>query len=56
MRGLVDEVVISFMANQGQGEPVLQVKLKFRTHGAEEERAKYHNRLAVEAAYAFLKN
>jgi transposase len=55
MRGLVDEAVIPFMANQRRGEPVLRVDRKFRTHGPEEERAKYHMRPAVEAAYAFLK-
>jgi len=55
MRGLVDEAVIPFMANQRRGENVLRVDRKFRTHGPEEERAKYHMRPAVEAAYAFLK-
>jgi hypothetical protein len=55
MRGLVDEAVIPFMANQRRGEDVLRVDRKFRTHGPEEERAKYHMRPAVEAAYAFLK-
>ena len=55
MRGLVDEAVIPFMANQRRGEAVLRVDRKFRTHGPEEERAKYHMRPAVEAAYAFLK-
>ena len=55
MRGLVDEAVIPFMANQRRGEPVLRVDRKFRTHGPEEERAEYHKRPAVEAAYAFLK-
>jgi len=34
---------------------VLRVDRKFRTHGPEEERVKYHMRPAVEAAYAFLK-
>jgi hypothetical protein len=55
MRGLVDEAVIPFMANQRRGEAVLRVDRKFRTHGPEEEREKYHMRPAVEAAYAFLK-
>jgi transposase len=55
MRGLVDEAVIPFMANQRRGEPVLRVDRKFRAHGPEEERVKYHMRPAVEAAYAFLK-
>jgi len=55
MRGLVDEAVIPFMANQRRGEAVLRVDRKFRTHGPEEERRKYHKRPAVEAAYAFLK-
>jgi len=55
MRGLVDEAVIPFMANQRRGEPVLRVDRKFRTHGHEDERAEYHKRPAVEAAYAFLK-
>jgi hypothetical protein len=55
MRGLVDEAVIPFMANQRRGEPVLRVDRKFRTHGPEDERAEYHKRPAVEAAYAFLK-
>jgi len=55
MRGLVDEAVIPFMANQRRGEAVLRVDRKFRTHGPEEERAEYHKRPAVEAAYAFLK-
>jgi transposase len=55
MRGLVDEAVIPFMSNQRGGEAVLRVDRKFRTHGPEEERVKYHMRPAVEAAYAFLK-
>ena len=55
MRGLVDEAVIPFMANQRRGEAVLRVDRKFRTHGPEEERAEYHKHPAVEAAYAFLK-
>jgi transposase len=55
MRGLVDEAVIPFMSNQRRGEGVLRVDRKFRTHGPEEEKAKYHMRPAVEAAYAFLK-
>ena len=55
MRGLVNEAVIPFMANQRRGENVLRVDRKFRTHGPEEERAEYHKRRAVEAAYAFLK-
>jgi hypothetical protein len=55
MRDLVDEAVIPFMSNQRRGENVLRVDRKFRTHGPEEERAKYHMRPAVEAAYAFLK-
>ena len=55
MRGLVDEAVIPFMSNQRRGENVLRVDRKFRTHGPEDERAKYHMRPAVEAAYAFLK-
>jgi transposase len=55
MRRLVDEAVIPFMANQRKGEDVLRVDRKFRTHGPEQEREKYHMRPAVEAAYAFLK-
>jgi hypothetical protein len=55
MRRLVDEAVIPFMANQRRGEAVLRVDRRFRTHGPEEERARYHMRPAVEAAYAFLK-
>ena len=55
MRGLVDEAVIPFMVNQRRGEAVLRVDRKFRTHGPEQERVKYHMRPAVEAAYAFLK-
>ena len=55
MRGLVDEAVIPFMANQRRGEDVLRVDRKFRTHGPEEERVEYRKRSAVEAAYAFLK-
>jgi len=55
MRGLVDEAVIPFMANQRRGEEVLRVDRKFRTYGPEEERVKYHMRPAVESAYAFLK-
>ena len=42
-------------ANQRRGEAVLRVDRKFRTHGPEQERVKYHMRPAVEAAYAFLK-
>jgi len=55
MRRLVDGAVIPFMANQRRGEHVLRVDRKFRTHGPEDERAEYHKRPAVEAAYAFLK-
>ena len=55
MRGLVDEAVIPFMSNQRRGENVLRVDRKFRTHGPGDERAEYHMRPAVEAAYAFLK-
>jgi transposase len=55
MRRLVDEAVIPFTSNQRQGEPVLRVDRRFRTHGPEEKRAEYHKRPAVEAAYAFLK-
>jgi len=55
MRGLVDEAVIPFMSNQRRGEAVLRVDRKFRAHGPEEERVRYHMRPAVEAAYAFLK-
>ena len=55
MRELVDEAVIPYPSNQRPGEAVLRVDRKFRTHGPEEERAKYHMRPAVEAAYAFLK-
>ena len=38
-----------------RAQDVLRVDRKFRTHGPEEERAKYHMRPAVKAAYAFLK-
>ena len=55
MRRLVDGAVIPFMTNQRRGEDVLRVDRKFRTHGPEDERAEYHKRPAVEAAYAFLK-
>ena len=51
----MDEAVIPFMANQRRGEAVLRVDRKFRTNGPEEERAEYHKRPTVEAAYAFLK-
>ena len=47
--------VIPYPSNQRKGEDVLRVDRKFRTHGPEDERAKYHMRPAVEAAYAFLK-
>jgi len=52
MRGLVNEVVILFMVNQRRGEPVPRVDRKFRTHGSEDERVKYHMRPAVKAACA----
>ncbi len=55
MRDLVEGAVIPFMSNQRRGEAVLRVDRKFRTHGPREERAEYHMRPAVEAAYAFLK-
>ncbi len=55
MRRLVDGAVIPFMTNQRRGEDVLRVDRRFRTHGPEDERAEYHKRPAVEAAYAFLK-
>jgi len=55
MRQKVDEAIIPYPSNQRRGEDVLRVDRKFRTHGPEEERVKYHKRPAVEAAYAFLK-
>ena len=55
MRGLVDEAVIPYTANERRGEDVLRVDRKFRAHGPEEERARYRKRPAVEAAYSFLK-
>jgi hypothetical protein len=55
IRGLVDKAVIPFMANQRRGEDVLRVDRRFRTHGPEEEREKYHMQPAVKATYTFLK-
>ena len=52
MRGLVDEAVITYAANERRGEDVLRVDGRFRAHGQEEERARYRKRPAVEAAYS----
>jgi len=55
MRDEVNEAVIPYPTNQRRGEAVLPVDKKFRTHGPEDERRKYHKRQAVESAYSFLK-
>ena len=55
MRSLVGDTVIPYMAGQRRGEDVLRVNRRFRTHGLEEERVRYHKRPMVESAYSFLK-
>jgi len=55
LRDMVEDAVIPYTSRQRRGEDVLRVDRKFRTHGPEEERRKYHKWPAVEAAYAFLK-
>ena len=56
IRQEVEEAVIPYPSNQRRGEEVLRVDRKFRVHGPEDQRRKYHKRPAVESAYSFLKS
>jgi len=48
--------VIPYPANQKRGiKGILRVDKKFRTHGPEDQKRKYHKRSAVEAVFSFLK-
>jgi transposase len=50
------ETVIPYPANQKRGvKGILRVDKKFRSHGPEELKRKYHKRPAVEAVFSFLK-
>jgi hypothetical protein len=56
VRNVVDEAVIPYPANQKRGvKGILRVDKKFRTHGPEDQKRKYHKRPAIEAVYSFLK-
>jgi IS5 family transposase len=56
IRQEADEAIIPYPANQKRGvKGILRVDKKFRTHGPEDQKRKYHKRTAVEAAYSFLK-
>jgi hypothetical protein len=50
------EAVIPYPANQKRGvKDILRVDKKFRSHGPEDLKRKYHKRPAVEAVFSFLK-
>jgi len=50
------EAVIPYPANQKRGvKGLLRVDRKFRSHGPEDLKKRYHKRLAVEAVFSFLK-
>jgi transposase len=50
------EAVIPYPANQKRGvKGLLRVDKKFRSHGPEDLKKKYHKRPAVEAVFSFLK-
>lgn len=56
VRKAVAEAVIPYPANQKRGvKGLLRVDKKFRTHGPEDQKRKYHKRPAIEAVYSFLK-
>lgn len=56
IRNAVDEAVIPYPANQKRDiKGLLRVDKKFRIHGPEGEKRKYHKRSAVEAVYSLLK-
>jgi len=56
LRGAVDVTVIPYQANQKRGvKGLLRVDKKFRTHGPEDQKRKYHKRPSIEAVYSFLK-
>jgi len=57
VRKTVAEAVIPYPSNQKRGvEGILRVDKKFRTHGREDLKRKYHKRPAIEAVFSFLKN
>lgn len=56
LRRAADETVIPYPANQKRGvKGILRVDKKFRTHGPEDLKRKYHKRPSIEAVYSFLK-
>jgi transposase len=56
IRRAVEETVIPYPANQKRGvKGLLRVDKKFRTHGPEDLKKKYHKRPSIEAVYSFLK-
>jgi len=56
LRGAVDETVIPYPTNQKRGvKGLLRVDKKFRAHGPEDQKRKYHKRPSIEAVYSFLK-
>jgi len=56
LRRAVDETVIPYPTNQKRGvKGLLRVDKKFRTHGPEDLKRKYHKRPSIEAVHSFLK-
>jgi len=56
VRKAVDEAIIPYPENQKRGlRGLLRVDNKFRTHGPEDQKRKYHKRSAVETVLSFLK-
>jgi len=55
VRGLVEEAVIPYTANQKGGD-VLRVDRRFRAHGPAEDVVKYHKRPLVESVFSFMKD
>lgn len=56
VREAVNEAVIPYPSNQKSSvKGILRVDKKFRTHGPEDQKRKYHKRPAIEAAFSFLK-
>jgi len=56
IRKAADEAVIPYPENQKRGvKGLLRVDKKFRTHGPEDQKRKYHKRPAIESAFSFLR-
>jgi len=56
LRKVVAEAVIPYPANQKRGvKGLLRVDKKFRIHGSEDQKRKYHKRPAIESAFSFLR-